>query len=515
MTRLRFATLLFAFLLIFSACGEYLPIEPSVSVSIGEYTLPETYAVTDEVPDELTDAVTSPPETEPEETYNAADIKEMQASEIFALARELCGRYYAFTRTSQTKTKIEIAGEVTERESKSELALKDGNAVFRRSSADGDEEYHLVDSFLCFRGSLGNYRVGGISASAFVDLFSEQMPAGAFEEGEAQHRTSEIVLNFEKLSAQGVSYLREMLAISDETVMDIKKSSMEVHTDLQGNMNFAAVELKLTLYSDKEELMKLDLCSEMHQSSIVGIIDLKSPNIADYALFPNLETIAYYENAVPQISVFTSNRDAFEFTDLRATKIESESLSLVQNTSTDYAYASRIGLSIDKRFDVNDGSGMHSLLTHFNKRRAFSRIDGGNIFVDTTVTKDNQFILLFRPFDNIFFTLSDCKSADIVKDGKITLHLKDDVTRRIAEQILLSSGIAADDMRITKVNRAVTYIKLDESGKLASVGYEFSLNLTASGKSYTLSQSGDITVKSHNSAKVKVIYIDIPEEEEE
>ena len=90
---------------------------------------------------------------------------------------------------------------------------------------------------------------------------------------------------------------------------------------------------------------------------------------------------------------------------------------------------------------------------------------GGNIFVDTTVTKNNQFVLLFRPFDNIFFTLADCKSADIVKDGKITLHLKDDVTRRIAEQILLSSGISADGLHITKINRAVTYIQLDENGK--------------------------------------------------
>ena len=61
MTRLRFAALVLAFLLIFSACGENPTVEPSVSASVGEYTSPETTA-----PDsvEVTDELTEPEETD-------------------------------------------------------------------------------------------------------------------------------------------------------------------------------------------------------------------------------------------------------------------------------------------------------------------------------------------------------------------------------------------------------------------------------------------------------------------
>ncbi len=511
MTRLRFAALVFAILLLFSACGEEFPDEPAVSVSIGEYTAPETTAA---APVESTEALTEPKETKPEATEPPADdLTQMKASEILALGTQLCGAYRTFTRSSMTRTEIEIGGEITQSVSESSLAVKDKNAVFRRSGEAGDEEYHLVDSFLCFRGALGKYRIGGMSVQGFLEMFSDQLPLGSFEEGVAEHSDGGFVLKFDKLSASGIACLREMLGITDEVVLKVESSILEVRADSNGHMSAASTELSLTLSTSGEVLMRVKIGSEIKQNTIVGILELGSPSIADYILFPDLETIAYCENAAAQIDVFKSNREAFQFADSRSTKIGSKDYSLSQNSFTDYAYASRIGLSIDKRFDTADGNS-HSLLTHYNNRRAFSQIDGESIFVDSTINKNNLFLMTFRPIDTAFYSLSDCRSAEIAKDGRIELTLKDSVVKALARQILLTSGIACDDPVITKTNRAVTYIKLDSEGRLSSLGYELSLNLTVGGKAYTLEQTADVTVTSHNSAKVKVIFIDVPDDEE-
>ena len=506
MTRLRFAALVLAFLLIFSACGENPTVEPSVTASVGEYTSPETTA-----PDsvEVTDELTEPEGTEPEVTLPSEDITQLKASEILALTFELCGRYNTFTRSSKTRTEIEIDGELTEKVTESSVIVKDKNAVFRRNG----EEYHLVDSFLCFGGALGKYRIGGMSVPSFLEMFSDQFPLGSFEEGISDYGGGEIVLKFEKLSGLGISYLREMLGLTDAATLTVAQSSLEVHTDSHGNMSRASTQLTLTVSLSGEELMKVEISSEMRQNTIVGIVDLESPSISDYILFPDLETIAYCENAAAQIEKFKSNREAFEFSDRRSTKIESQGFSLNQNSTADYAYASRIGLSIDKRFDTADGE-RHSLLTHYNNRRAFSQIDGESIFVDTTINKNNLFLMTFRPIDTAFYRLTDCKSAKIVNDGRIELTLKDSVLKSLARQILLSSGIPCEELVITKINRAVTYIELDEKGRLSSLGYDLSLNLTVNGKAHTLEQIASVTVTSHNSAKVKVIFIDVPDDEE-
>lgn len=505
MTRLRFSAFVLAFLLILSACGEDLPDEPAVSASVGEHTSPETTLPNSA---DTTDETTEPEETEPEVTL-PADITQLKASEILALTVQLCGRYDNFTRSSKTRTEIEIDGELTEKVTESAVTVKDKNAVFRRNG----EEYHLVDSFLCFGGALGKYRVGGMSVISFLEMFSDQLPLGSFEEGVAEHGGGEIVLKFDKLSDSGVAYLRKMLGLTDAAVLEVAQSSLEVHADSNGNMRQTSTELSLTVSLSGEELMRVEISSEMRQNTIVGIVELESPSIADYILFPDLETIAYCENAAAQIEKFKSNREAFEFTDTRSTKIEAKDFTFNQNSTADYAYASRIGLSIDSVFDTADGV-KHSLLTHYNNRRAFSQIDGESIFVDTTINKKNLFFMTFRPIDTAFYRLTDCRSAEIVRDGRIELTLKDSVVKALAQQILLTSGIPCDEPVITKINRAVTYIELDSEGRLSSVGYELSLNLTVNGKAYTLAQTANVTVTSHNSAKVKVIFIDVPDDEE-
>ncbi|MBQ2241052.1 MAG: hypothetical protein II319_02810, partial [Clostridia bacterium] len=328
-----------------------------------------------------------------------------------------------------------------------------------------------------------------------------------------EHGGGKIVLKFDKLSGLGIAYLREMLGLTDAATLAVAQSSLEVHIDSHGNMSRASTQLSLTVSLSGEELMKVEISSEMRQNTIVGIVDLESPSISDYILFPDLETIAYCENAAAQIEKFKSNREAFEFSDTRSTKIEAKDFTLDQNSTADYAYASRIGVSIDKRFDTADGE-RHTLLTHYNNRRAFSQIDGESIFVDTTINKNNLFLMTFRPIDTAFYRLTDCKSAKIVNDGRIELTLKDSVLKSLARQIFLSSGIPCEELVITKINRAVSYIALDEKGRLSSLGYELSLNLTVGGKAYTLEQTASVTVTSHNSAKVKVIFIDVPDDEE-
>lgn len=512
MTRPRFAALVFSILFLFSACGEDLPDEPAVSVSIGEYTSPETTAAS---PVESTEVLTEPEDTEPEATSPPADdLTQMKASELLALSARFCEGYKTFSRSSLTKIETEILGEITESVSESELLVKDGCAVFRRNGAAGSEEYHLVDSFLCFRGALGKCRIGGMSVISFIEMFSDQMPLGSFEEGSAEHSGGKIVLKFDKLSESGITYLREMLGLLDGAILSIDRSGLEIRTDSNGHLESSHLELSLTVSLSGEQLMRVNISSEMHQNTIVGILDLSSPSIADYILFPDLETIAHCQNALAQIEKFKSNREAFEFIDRRSTKIEAKDFSLDQESTADYAYASRIGLSIDKRFDTADGSASHSLLTHYNNRRAFSQIDGESIFVDTTINKKNLFFMTFRPIDTAFYRLTDCRSAKIVKDGRIELTLKDSVVKSLARQILLSSGIPCDELTVTKTNRAATYIELDSDGRLSSVGYELSLNLTVNGKAYTLAQTADVTVTSHNSAKVKVIFIDVPDDEE-
>ena len=221
MTRLRFAALFLACTLLFSACEEGISEEPSITASVGEYIPPETSAPDT---DEVTEALTQPPETEPEITDPPRDIKGMTASEILALSTDLCARYNTFTRTSRTDTVMEIGGEITEKSSESTLWVKDGNAIFRRNGA---EEYYLVDSFLCFGSSVGKCRIGGMSIASFLELFSDQLPIGSFEEGEVEHG-GEIVLKFDKLSAHGTLYLREMLGLSDAATLEIEKSNFTI-----------------------------------------------------------------------------------------------------------------------------------------------------------------------------------------------------------------------------------------------------------------------------------------------
>jgi hypothetical protein len=84
----------------------------------------------------------------------------------------------------------------------------------------------------------------------------------------------------------------------------------------------------------------------------------------------------------------------------------------------------------------------------------------------------------------------------------------------LAREALLAAGIYADVISVTSCDDAKAYLSFDSSGNVASVGFSFSARITADGKTYTVSRNRSLKVTKRGSAQVKVIYIDVDEEEE-
>ena len=84
----------------------------------------------------------------------------------------------------------------------------------------------------------------------------------------------------------------------------------------------------------------------------------------------------------------------------------------------------------------------------------------------------------------------------------------------LIREMLLSSGINANSVTISSCDEAYAYIALTEDGKITYMGFEISVQVRADGKNYTLARTHTLEVTSRGSAKVKVIFIDVDEEEE-
>ena len=195
--------------------------------------------------------------------------------------------------------------------------------------------------------------------------------------------------------------------------------------------------------------------------------------------------------------------------------ISSGSMKLPLSSKTVYAYNKKIGASIDKAFDIGDGTGRHTTLTHFNHRRGFSQIDGGSIFVDTTINAGNLAFTLYYPFTTSFFAFEHCSGMDAKRsdDSMIAITLKDAAAKNIADNLLLRVGVLSSSANLREVT-AYTYIKLGADGKISSVGYEFSSTAEIGGKTYELSRSVELKIISRGASNVKVIYIETEDDEE-
>lgn len=507
----RIFALLAALLLLFSSCKDESGDGPAVSASVTEDRTPVT---TEEstAPDE-TEEITEPETEETTEEVTEAqepEVADLSAKEILELSESLVETYTSYCRSSRTETEINVLGEISQSETESELLVSEGNASFTR----GDEKYYLVGDELYFVGSLAKYRIGGQDMTSFLALLGDSFPISDFEGGSVSREGDEIILFFDTLGEDGKDYLRSMLALGDSFSLDIKRAELTVRTDADGNMSENELTLSLSVSQSGQEVMTVSISTKTEQSYIGNRIYLVLPPASDYILFPDLETVALYEAAYADYTAFTSSYNAYEYIERDVMTVSADGIDLNLTSKTDYAFASRIGASIDKSFDIADGTGMHHVLTHFNNRRGFSQIDGGSIFVDSTINAGNMAFSLFHPFETSIYQIGRCVALESAENGKIILTLNDETSRSIAEGILLHTGIAASDLKILEIVRASTFITADKDGKFTCAGYSFAASVSVDGKRYTLSRDVSIEITSRGSAKVKVIYIEVEDEEE-
>lgn len=504
----RIFALLAALLLLFSSCKNENGDGPAINASVTEDRTPVTTEASPE-PDETEEITES--ETEAITSENPKGIDDMTAGEILDLSESLVGTYASYLRSTQTETEINLLGEISYSGSASELLVSEGNASFTR----GDEQYYLVGNELYFVGSLAKYRVGGQNMSSFLSLIGDSFPISDFEGGSIRREGDEIILFFDTLGKEGEEYLRSMLALGDTFALGIKHAELLVRTDAYGNMTENELTLSLSVSRSGQEIMTVSISSKTEQKHIGNRIYLVLPAASDYIPFPNIESVALYEAAFADYASFTSSYQAYEYTERDVMTVSAAGIDMSLTSKTDYAFASRIGASIDKSFDIADGTGMHSVLTHFNNRRGFSQIKGGSIFVDSTINAGNMAFSLFHPFETSIYQISNCIAAESAENGRIILTLNDETALGIAKGILLHAGIDASDLKIIKIERANTFITADADGKFTHAGYSFAASVSVDGVTYTLSREVSIEITSRGSAKVKVIYIEVDDEEEE
>ena len=520
---------LLVFLLLASSCAPDVtdvPDEPALSASVTE----EIVTVTDTLPEpepteEITEELTSPPETEevteesteeitetsPPETENIENFSADQVLEIVEL-RKIA--YYSFVRRTLTSVRTDILGSETFTETDSELRVKDNSAHLRRGGKDGFENLYLVGEELYTENSLGKCRIGGYGKEEFFALAMDMPIMLSFCGGNMQNDGDNYMLTFSELGDAGKNVICEMLGLPEEYSVSFGKTQLSMTVDGQINMLSSSVLIELSVSIDGMEVMTVEIKTETEQSGFNREIELKIPAESEYVFFTDDESLARYSSLIGEIGVFSSSYNKYEYSVSDDMLISSGTMKLPLTSKTVYAYNSKIGASIDKAFDIGDGTGKHTTLTHFNYRRGFSQIDGGSIFVDTTVNAQNLGFTFYYPFTTSFFSFEHCVGMDPARSdaSTIALSLRDGAVKNIADNLLLRVGVFSSSAKLSDVT-AFTYIKLGTDGKIAAIGYEFSALADVGGKTYELSRHVELEIVSRDSANVKVIYIEVEDDE--
>lgn len=499
------AAVALALLLPFAACAPELPDGgDAVSASATEYIEPETTLAETEA--------AAPPETEPEGTKLEEIMPLLPPRLILEVSERLSEVYRSYTRKTETLTETVRGGEVARSQIYSELLTSDGNAAFRRTADGGNEEYFLIDGFLCYGGSLGNYRYGGYDISSFSELAGNYFSLEAFDGGAVETDGSFIALKFDKLTETGIAEITEMLALPEGYSLTVTKAEYLFVTDTAAHMKEKKLTLEATVTGGGEEL-SFTLTSHTEQTGINEENDLALPPLTSYTLISDPEVPAIYEAVLADIGSFFADNRAFELIGNDEITVGG-ALDLHLTEKTEYAYAEKIGASVDRMFTTGNSSLKH-VLTHFNHRRGFSQINGGNIFVDSTLNAQNLEATLTEPFRLAQFPFSAFSRIDLADGGRLVITLNNDGKLALAREILLTAGIYAQSLSITSCKDATAYFTLSPDGKVTSLGYSFSAIVTADGKTYTLSRTHTLEVTKRGSANVKVIFIEVDEEEEE
>lgn len=511
---------LLAVILLFSACAPETPEEPAVSASATEsLTDPETDELTDppateEVTDELTETPVTEELTSPEtDAVTEPPLSSLPADELLLLSVSLTSSYTSYSRRTLTSLTIDLLGSETFSQTDSELRVSGTNAVFRRGGKDGFETLCLSDGELYRETELGLCRIGGYTREGFVSMVSDDALILAFTGGSLTEEGEDLLLSFSELTEEGRGVIVDMLGLPAAYTVNVTESSLSLRTDREANMLSSVVKIELEVLSEGTSVMSVSLRTDTEQSEIGKALTLSLPAREDYVYFKDEATLSAYAALLPQIAGFTSSSDKFEYSVSDDMLIATGTSRLPLTSRTVYAFNKRIGASIEKAFDVGDGTGKHTTLTHFNNRRGFSQIDGGSIFVDTTVNANNLAFTLSYPFTTSFFSFDSCTgTVDALTDGStLALGLKESEAKSIAESILLRIGLSASTAKLGEYE-AYTFIKLD-GDSLSAIGYEFSAKLELGGKVYELERRVELEIISRDSANVKVIYIEVEDDE--
>lgn len=515
----RVFSLIFAVILMLSSCSENIPDEPALSVSATEeittaedtFVSPppetDTDAVTDAVTEEVTEEITD------EVTAEKVGLEILSADEILLLTELRAEVYHSYTRLSHTSIEIDLLGSKSSSESSSELRVDQGNASFLRESRDGSEYIYLVGDELYYEGDSLKYRIGGYDRAAFLSVVSDLNLMNSFLNGNVTEDGDNFRLTFSGLDDGGRAEIIAMLGLPEGYSVSFGMASLDAVTDDRANLLSSNMSVALSVSSGGAELMEVLITSSTEQKDFGEDIALDLPDPDSYIYFTDQAALSLYGSLAADIGAFTDTYSTFEYSVRDDMLISSDALRIPLTSKTVYAYNSRIGASIDKAFDNGDGTGTHTTLTHFNNRRGFSQIDGGSIFVDTTVNAGNLAFTLAYPFSTSFFALDHCTGmdAELSDSSTLTFILNEKAVKNIASNLLLRAGIISSPE--LSETRAYTYIKLDAEGNISSIGYEFSSRATVSGTVYTLSRSVELEIVSRNEANVKVIYIEVEDEE--
>lgn len=508
--------LILAALTLLSSCSQetLIPDEPAVSASVteevttAEETLPAPEA-TEELTEELTEEVTSPPETEAIPETEPEDIELLSPGQLLEFVEGRAATYYSFRKSTLTTLAVNVLGSETYSETDSELAVKGDNAVFKRGGKEGFENLYLVGGELYTENALGKCRIGGYSRETFLGLVNDMPISVSFTGGVMERDGEDYLLKFTSLGDDGKALIREMLGLPEEYAVSFGETRLEMRVDKLANMIECDIALELSVSAGGAVVMTVSIGTETKMSDIGKDIPLSLP-AEDYVFFTSDSEIDQYSAIVKEISLFTASYSKFEYSVRDDMVINDLPLSSVAV----YAYNSKIGASIDKAFDLGDGTGRHTTLTHFNRRRGFSQIDGGSIFVDTTINANNLGFTLYYPFTTSYFGFDHCIGMNAEKSGESmkVFDLDSSAVKNIADNLLLRVGVLSSTANLSGVE-AYTYFKLGADGKIDAIGYSFKAVADVSGVKYTLAREVELDITSRDSANVKVIYIDVEDDE--
>ena len=502
--------LLVAVILILSSCSDA-PEEPTVTVSATEEitSAPETTSPPPPVTEEITETVTD--EITEEVTTEEPGLEVVPANMVLDVLEILAENYISYVRRTETTLDIDVLGSKTTSSSISELRVSGTDASFTRDST----AVYLSGGELYCNTAAGRSRIGGYDRAAFLEYVTDDELIRSFTNGTVSETERGFLTSFPTLGESGRETVISMLGLPDTYSVDFGETSLEILTDDKANLISTRMSVALSVSLNGSVLMKVGITTLTEQSDLGGEVAIDLPLAEDYKFFTSDKIPGIYLDLVGDIHAFAESFDKFEYSVRDDMDIESDGLRLPLSSKTTYAYSKKIGASIEKTFDIADGTGAHTTLTHYNYRRGFSQIDGGSIFVDSSVNADNYIYTLAHPFSTSYFSLEYCTGMDPSRsdDSILAFTLTEDAAENIAANILIRAGIISSSPEL-RDTVAYTYVKLGSDGEFSAIGYEFSAIATVGGVDYTLTRKVGLEIISRTDANVKVIYIDVEDEEE-